>query len=1275
MFALATVLMIASISTSIADEARSFDVDAGKAVKTLKLFAKQSELGIVFDSRSVKDVRTESVVGLMIPSDALERMLENTPLVLDQDDETGAFAVTRVVIEEEDTSSSTEPLVSQVQHADSVLTTRDEKTEPENTIPMNEKKRKTGGLFKGLLGLAIAVSPNLDAQDDSSGDDEVYELSPFAVDAQDNTGYRATSTLAGTRLKTELRDLGGAISVMTQEFFEDTGATDAESALAYGLNTEISGANGNFADVALSAGVSDTTDSRREPHKSNRVRGLAEATLTRGQFLTDIPFDGYNTSMVTINRGPNSLLFGIGSPGGVIDNSLKMASLGRDFGEISIRLGERGSHRETIDYNKVLVEDRLAFRFAAMNEDTQFQQSPAFEEDQRFYLAFDAVLAKNENSNFLGRTSLRGNTEYGKIEGTPVNIIPPADALKGWFQNDHYSRSQEQFTGVTLPGWVDDGSFIPNRTIDNFELPKQWANGRVPGGARATLGGGMTFQTYWDWVTLIYPSPDANTPSQGLGGDKSGVAGILGRWRGQGASSPEDPWVEHWSNWPLELRGDIMPGFNVPVMDPRVLDNSRVLLSGTTTSVEKEFDTNGLTFEQLFLDGKAGLELALDKQEYDIVDTFTVPRNRWNMVWIDVNETLANGSPNPNVGRPMMIADRGTGVPRNTNETERESRRATAFYEFDFQDREDSLRWLGKHTFTGLLQSDTVDRESLKTELKWGPFQTFSDLHNGASYNSGWGPLPVYYVGPDLRNTSSYFDVRLDQPITSRIPQVGDTYQVITQRRLNPGDTGAYNPDGTRGDIYNLEIDRVAMDGNRTQQKLDSEALSWQSYFLDGYLTGLVGWRTDETYSFDRAGADRNSDGTWSIANQQLASTPNPTISGSTFTWGAVAHFPEEWLFELPNGTDLSFHYNESENFSPIVGRKNLRGEQISAPTGTTQDYGFLLEMLDRKLSIRVNWFELSSQFSTYTPFPSGVANFFNVYEENYREAKVLGLDFDEFINRSEHPSEASTWFSSWDDLEAAVRRVRPDYYAAQINPRFDPPGSDNFAFDPISGLSATTDFVSEGIEVDIAGQLTESWRVILNVGQQETVQTNTAREVISMFHQAVADFQSENLWDIIWDPISADVLLGDHYGRQAAAIAAIQAKDGTVSQELREWRVNLITNYTFQEGMLKNFSAGGAARWQDNIAIGYPTFVEESGAQLPKIDNPYFGPSEMNMDIWFSYRRKLNDKLDWKVQLNVRNAFGDDDYIPVLANPDGQVASFRNPNPKEFFLTNTISF
>ena len=593
-----------------------------------------------------------------------------------------------------------------------------------------------------------------------------------------------------------------------------------------------------------------------------------------------------------------------------------------------------------------------------------------------------------------------------------------------------------------------------------------------------------------------------------------------------------------------------------------MLDNRRVLLSGTTSSVETEFDTNGLTFEQLFLDGKAGLELTYDKQEYDLLDTFALPSNRWNMVWIDINETLGNGSPNPNVGRPMMIATRGQGIPQNTRDTERESRRATAFYEIDFQEREGAMKWLGKHTFTGLLQNDTVDFESLNTNLEWGPFDTFSGLHNNSKWNSGWGPLPVWYVGPDLRNTANYLDVRLDQPITSRLPQAGDSYQVITTKRIGPDYTD--NGDGTRGDVYNFQIRREALNGNRTRQKLESEALSVQSYFLDGYLTSLVGWRNDETYGYDRAGAARNSDGTWAIENQQLASDPNPTVSGNTFTWGAVAHFPEEWLFDLPDGVDLSLHYNESENFSPLVGRKNLRGKELPAPLGSTMDYGFLLELLDRKLSVRVNWFELTSQYSSFSAgFTNGAANFPTTYAGFARDAKLQPIDFDAFISNQRNPEQAAADFSSWDDLTNAYLGAQPTYYSSQTNPRFDPPGSDNLVFDAIPGLSSTTDFVSEGIEVDIAGQLTESWRVILNVGQQETIQTNTALESITMFNETKANLIAANVWDIQFNPTGQEVTVGEHYDRIATDVAAAQAKDGTVSQELREWRINLITNYT----------------------------------------------------------------------------------------------------------------
>ena len=57
-------------------------------------------------------------------------------------------------------------------------------------------------------------------------DDDTVELSPFEVTATQDTGYQATETLAGTRIRTNLKDVGSAISVVTKEFMKDIGATD-----------------------------------------------------------------------------------------------------------------------------------------------------------------------------------------------------------------------------------------------------------------------------------------------------------------------------------------------------------------------------------------------------------------------------------------------------------------------------------------------------------------------------------------------------------------------------------------------------------------------------------------------------------------------------------------------------------------------------------------------------------------------------------------------------------------------------------------------------------------------------------------------------------------------------------------------------------------------------------------------------------------------------------------------------------------------------------------
>ena len=53
-------------------------------------------------------------------------------------------------------------------------------------------------------------------------DDVPLTLSPFVVEEAQDRGYAATSTLAGTRLRTDLRDVGAAISVVTSQFLLDT---------------------------------------------------------------------------------------------------------------------------------------------------------------------------------------------------------------------------------------------------------------------------------------------------------------------------------------------------------------------------------------------------------------------------------------------------------------------------------------------------------------------------------------------------------------------------------------------------------------------------------------------------------------------------------------------------------------------------------------------------------------------------------------------------------------------------------------------------------------------------------------------------------------------------------------------------------------------------------------------------------------------------------------------------------------------------------------------
>src|SRR5580698_6308174 len=171
----------------------------------------------------------------------------------------------------------------------------------------------TLGLLSGVtkLNAQQSVAADSTATTHSTVENEqAVTMSPFVVGSttQDNS-YTANDTLAGTRVRTDLKDVASAISVVTHQFLQDTGAKNQEDLLIYTPSTEVTGLRGNF-----SGGVTGTAIPEENTVSSTtRVRGLDSADNTRDYFLTNIPWDAFDLGRVDLQRGPNSILFGTGS--------------------------------------------------------------------------------------------------------------------------------------------------------------------------------------------------------------------------------------------------------------------------------------------------------------------------------------------------------------------------------------------------------------------------------------------------------------------------------------------------------------------------------------------------------------------------------------------------------------------------------------------------------------------------------------------------------------------------------------------------------------------------------------------------------------------------------------------------------------------------------------------------------------------------------------------------------------------------------------------------
>ncbi len=93
-------LSAASAGRAASDEAgeatkKSFDVPAAEAPVSLKQFAQQAGMELLYSAKEVAGAKTNAVKGVLTPREALSRMLSGTKLIATPGKNRGAIAVTR----------------------------------------------------------------------------------------------------------------------------------------------------------------------------------------------------------------------------------------------------------------------------------------------------------------------------------------------------------------------------------------------------------------------------------------------------------------------------------------------------------------------------------------------------------------------------------------------------------------------------------------------------------------------------------------------------------------------------------------------------------------------------------------------------------------------------------------------------------------------------------------------------------------------------------------------------------------------------------------------------------------------------------------------------------------------------------------------------------------------------------------------------------------------------------------------------------------------------
>ncbi|SEM27131.1 iron complex outermembrane recepter protein [Bradyrhizobium sp. OK095] len=352
-------------------------------------------------------------------------------------------------------------------------------------------------------------------------------------------GYVATSSSAGTKTNTPLIETPQSISVVTKKELEDRNVQTLKDAVNYtpGVTTTAFGYDPRF--DAFSIRGFDVT-----------YTGIYRDGLRQGGGNFVIPkIEPYGLDSVSILRGPASGLYGLGSPGGIVDVTTKRPTQ-TPFGEAQLQAGNYDRYQGSFDVGgPVPGSDQLYYRLTGLLRDakTWFPGN----DDDRAYIAPALTWKPNLDTTFTilseyqtSRTAASiGNTRTADGKLTNIYSNDPAFSAMDQKQfrigyafehsfNDTWTVRQNfryyqvstdaKYTQIDS---IDDATQTASRSawriVDNLKtatLDNQAEAKFTLGSVRNTVLFGVDYShSYYDDKIGYGPAPDLNLLTKNYG--------------------------------------------------------------------------------------------------------------------------------------------------------------------------------------------------------------------------------------------------------------------------------------------------------------------------------------------------------------------------------------------------------------------------------------------------------------------------------------------------------------------------------------------------------------------------------------------------------------------------------------------------------------------------------------------------------------------------------------------------------------------------------------